>query len=227
MPAVTIIMAVKTGWEFLPEALTSIKSQTWPHWQLIIGINGHAVNSPIFDIPDVANNQDLRIRILHLHDCTCKADAEHAMVAQANSEWIALHDVDDLWHRKKLEIQIRQLDILQPDVLGTCGEWFGQVNGAIAVTPGQISFAMLLERNHLIQSSLLLRRDCCLWPITPDLDDYPLWLELAHQGKQIYILPDNLVKIRCHTGQYHATVAHDNSAAIRKHFRDKYGVPSS
>ena len=45
---ISILIPLYNGIEFLETSISSIKNQTYPHWEVIIGINGHQQESEIF-----------------------------------------------------------------------------------------------------------------------------------------------------------------------------------
>lgn len=211
---ISILMALRNGVEFLPEAVASVKAQTYHDWNLWIGVNGLPWGSGIALI--ARNYQSPRISVIELPNCTNKPQTLNALAAYVRP-FIAILDVDDLWEPEKLEKQLATIE-QGYDVVGTAAHYFGLRNHPVEVNVGDITFDMLMERNHIINSSILMRRECAVWEDTNGLDDYPLWLKLAHEGKKLYNLPDVLTKIRVHHNQHFAGVR-DNSDEIREHWR--------
>lgn len=212
---ISIITTLRTGVQFLPECAVSISAQTHQDWEWLIGVNGFAAQSPVYRFArSFADNE--RVRVFDLHYCTTRPQASHALVHAAHGDLIAVHDVDDRWHPTKLEKQAAFM-ALNPYV-GLCatrGRYFGEINDAIPITAGLLTYEGELKQNHILHSSVLMRREHCRWPDTDLLDDYPTWLALLRDGVFIYILDEELTEIRIHRDQYYAG-AKDNSAAIRK-----------
>ena len=46
---ITILLPLYNGIEYLNDSLSSIKSQTYNNWELIIGINGHYNSKDFYD----------------------------------------------------------------------------------------------------------------------------------------------------------------------------------
>ena len=44
---ISIIIPLYNGIEFLENAINSIRSQTYKYWNLIVGINGHTIDSDV------------------------------------------------------------------------------------------------------------------------------------------------------------------------------------
>lgn len=218
---VSILTAVKTGWQYLPEAAASVRSQTFQDWRWLIGVNGHEPGSAAHHIARMVALDDSRIEAVDLPEAKNKPQALHALLKQTDSPLIAILDADDVWEAGKLAAQAARMESV--DVLGTGGRWFGATAGTIAVKSGQVFLADLLQCNHVISSSVLMRRDCCRWPDTDGLDDYPMWLELAAAGRWIVNLPEPMVRIRCH-GEQHFAGDRDNSEEIRRAWRERLAV---
>jgi hypothetical protein len=109
---------------------------------------------------------------------------------------IALLDVDDIWHHKKLEIQKNYL--LDWDVVGSQCIYFGDLNNIRPNIPmGDITSHNFILGNPIINSSVIIKKELCLW-VENGIEDYELWLTLRKQGKRFYNCPDIIVKHRIH-----------------------------
>jgi len=72
---ISILMPIYNGIEFLNESLTSVLAQSFPGWELIIGINGHPQESEVFCKAKQFENMDKRIKVYDLYTITGKATA--------------------------------------------------------------------------------------------------------------------------------------------------------
>jgi len=216
-PAVSILTAVRTGAEYLAEAVASAHAQTFGGWELLLGPNNIDRKSYAYRMVEAAAKREPRARIVNCLDTRNKPEALHRMVGQARGRFIAILDADDIWMPSKLAKQL--LWMRQFDVVGTGGEYIGEQDGPINVKQGHVTFDDLLECNHVLNSSVLMQRHCAVWPDTEGIDDYPMWLDLAYQGYLFYNLPDRLVRIRSHGGQWFAN--RDNSEEVRERYRAK------
>jgi glycosyltransferase involved in cell wall biosynthesis len=220
---ISILMAVKNGWKYFPASLASVLEQEHVDWELLVGVNGHPANGKVFQQVhgwkgDIwARSQTAQnAYVIDLPGCQNKPAALNYMAGLARGTYVAILDVDDLWHPWKLAKQLAYLR--DYDVVGTMGEYFGTESGLIDVPCGPISFDDMMEKNCLLNSSVVMKREHARWPDTDGLDDYPLWLELASQGKRLMnIGGEPLVKIRCHPEQHFPS--RDDSHAIRERYR--------
>jgi glycosyltransferase involved in cell wall biosynthesis len=217
---ITVLMAAKTSAEYMPNAIGSLLGQTFQDWHLVIGVNG------IPDQPAVANQawstgersipNDVyemawlytrpfysRVTLMNMPDARNKGEALNRMMEHAQGEYVAILDVDDLWHPRKLELQLETARQTGADVIGTRGMYFGAARGSIGVPAGPVTLDYLRRQNGILNSSALIRREFACWePMDEPLEDYELWLRLASTGHRLHNDSDYLTFIRCHAAQW-------------------------
>ena len=192
---ISILMPIYNGIEFIEESLSSILSQTYKDWELIIGINGHPPNSKEYITAKKFEND--KIHILDLQNVKGKSEALNEMIKFAKYNWIALLDVDDKWLPNKLQIQIEYLDNF--DIIGTKCRYFGESDAFPEMPSADISKFNFLQVNPIINSSVLLKRELCWWDKNYDgVEDYDLWLKLWREGKKFYNVDELQVMHRIH-----------------------------
>lgn len=193
---ISILMPIYNGIEFINESVTSIVTQTFNDWELIIGINGHPQNSEVFRIAKQYENIDSRIKVYDLFDIKGKSNSLNKMVTLCNFNYIALLDVDDIWQYNKLKIQSKFLNNF--DVIGSNCIWFGDIEGVVPKIPvydfSNFNFA---EVNPIINSSSIIKKELCYWNEN-GIEDYDLWIRLRKLNKRFYNCPEILVKHRIH-----------------------------
>ena len=199
---ITILMPVYNGIEFLNESFESILEQTYDKWELIIGINGHPEGSKEYQIAKLYETLNKKIKVLDLHFISGKSEALNEMVKHGTYDYIALLDVDDIWHVNKLETQ---LPFVQAgyDVIGTRCIYFGlntRLHGIVPSIPtGNISNNDFFEFNPIINSSAIIKKEHCIWDgYWNGIEDYNMWLQLRMMNKQFYNCQEILVKHRIH-----------------------------
>ena len=198
---ITIFMPIYNGIEFIHESVESVINQTVDCWELIIGVNGHEKDSIVYKNAKKYENKNMKIKVLDLYLIKGKSEALNEMIQFAKYDYIALLDVDDIWHPKKLEIQIPF--IKNYNVVGTRCIYFGEntnLNGIIPEIPyGDISNRNFFEFNPIINSSSVIKKIYCKWNSEFDgVEDYDLWLSLRKQNKTFYNCQEILVKHRIH-----------------------------
>jgi glycosyltransferase involved in cell wall biosynthesis len=191
-------MPIYNGIEFINDSVSSILGQTYDKWELLIGINGHTENSEAYKIAKTFEDKCDKIRVFDFHTIKGKANALNEMIKYCKYDYIALLDVDDIWHNQKLEIQSIWLNIY--DVIGSNCVWFGEKNNIVPPIPqSDISNFNFSQVNPIINSSSVVKKELCHWnPIFDGVEDYDLWIRLRKQNKRFYNCPQILVKHRIH-----------------------------
>jgi glycosyltransferase involved in cell wall biosynthesis len=191
-------MPIYNGIEFIEESVNSIIEQTFMEWELVIGINGHPENSEVYNIAKKYTNIDSRIKVYDLYTIKGKSNALNKMLEFCNYNYIALLDVDDIWHNKKLEIQTKFIE--NYDVIGSNCVLFGDIQGIVPTIP-QYDFSNFdfFQVNPIINSSAIIKKELCYWNKEYDgVEDYDLWITLRKRNKKFYNCPEILVKHRIH-----------------------------
>jgi glycosyltransferase involved in cell wall biosynthesis len=193
---ISILMPIYNGIEFINESVSSIIIQTFNEWELIIGINGHPPNSEVFKTAQKYEAIDKRIKVVDLFPIKGKANSLNKMIQLCKYNYIALLDVDDVWHYKKLEIQSKFINSY--DVVGSNCIWFGDINGVVPKIPiYDISNFNFAQENPIINSSSIIKKELCHWNDN-GIEDYDLWIRLRKLNKSFYNCPEILVKHRIH-----------------------------
>ncbi len=119
MHLISVIMPVYNGERFLAEAIDSILAQTYTDFELLIVDDGSQDSSP--EIARSYQERDKRIRVIQLERNMGSADARNQGIAEANGDFIATMDCDDVSLPERFQ---KQVDFLQSNpeigVLGAC-----------------------------------------------------------------------------------------------------------
>ena len=99
---VSIIMPSWNTDRFIAESIQSVIGQTYSNWELIIVDDCSTDNTDAV----VASFQDERIKYFHNEKNSGAALTRNKALREAQGEWIAFLDSDDLWMPEKLEHQI-------------------------------------------------------------------------------------------------------------------------
>ena len=194
---ISILIPVYNGIEYIDESVTSVISQTYDNWEIIIGINGHIQNSPVFQ--QAKQYESDKIKVIDMYTIKGKSAALNEMVKHCSYDYVAILDVDDIWHPEKLQVQIQYLQSY--DVIGSNCIWFGDINDIIPQIPQlDISEFDFKQVNPIINSSSIIRKDLCWWDedIHSGVEDYDLWIRLRLLRCKFYNCPEILVKHRIH-----------------------------
>lgn len=194
MCMISILIPVYNGSEFAYECITSVKQQTFQDFEVIIGVNGHPINSSVENT--LRQYESDNIRIIH-YDTVGKANTLNAMLYDCNFEWICILDIDDKWLPCKLEKQIPFTK--KYDVIGTKCKLFGDMHHVPNIPIGDISNIDFLKGNPMINSSCMVKKKLCYWEdFIYGLNDYDMWVRLRKFGFKFYNCDEVLVYHRIH-----------------------------
>tara|TARA_B110000285_G_C15088600_1_gene597688 strand:- start:898 stop:1536 length:639 start_codon:yes stop_codon:yes gene_type:complete len=190
-------MPIYNGIEFIDESVSTILYQTFKEWELIIGINGHPINSSVFLTAKEYEKKDSRIKVIDFYSIKGKPDTLNEMIKHTKYDWISLLDVDDKWLPKKLESQLMYMK--NYDIIGTQCKYFEDLSIVPNIPLGDLKYINFLSVNPIINSSCLLKKDLCFWDKMHDgVEDYDLWLKLWRQDKAFYNVSEIQVLHRIH-----------------------------
>jgi glycosyltransferase involved in cell wall biosynthesis len=197
---ISILIPIYNGIEFIEESVTSVLNQTYSEWELLIGINGHPQNSDVYKIAKEYENKSNKIKVFDFYTIKGKSNTLNEMIKHCSYNYIAILDVDDIWHLQKLEIQIEKV-IEGYDVIGSKCILFGnrldKQNKVLNLPVGDISYYNFSLTNPIINSSVIIKKELCHWNEN-GIEDYDLWLQLKNQKKRFYNCKQILVKHRLH-----------------------------
>ena len=206
---ISILIPIYNGIEFIDQAISSVFSQSYRDWEIIIGINGHEENSEVYK--NTKRFEGDKIKILDLYTIHNKADALNKMLEYTTYEWIALLDVDDIWKSDKLEKQIPFTNDYQ--IVGTKCKYFGDKGNIPKIPVGNLKNFNFKEYNPIINSSCLVKKELCWWDPKSPAEDYDLWLRLREKHHRFYNVPEVLVLHRIHDKSYFNST-HKNHISI-------------
>lgn len=103
---VSVIIPNYNGEAFLGDTLRSALNQTWPDTEIIVVDDGSSDRS--LELVSAISREHSRVRAIPLgRNSGLPAIARNAGVREARGGFVAFLDADDLWHPRKLELQMR------------------------------------------------------------------------------------------------------------------------
>lgn len=220
MEKLTILLPIYNGIEYIDEAINSIKQQSFTDWKLLIGVNGHQLNSDVFKKCDQYKSEKIEVFDF---DFKGKPKTLNTLLKTVKSDAIALIDADDTWEPLKLETQYKYLEFF--DVIGTFARYFGEKSGCPNIPFGHIHRRAFFEMNPIINSSALLKTKHARWDETLNmLEDYDLWLRLCSEKKSFLNIPNILTNHRIHKESFFNTKSENDQNFYINQLRQKWNI---
>lgn len=219
MPAVSVIVPVKNGAEYVAEALRSVLLQDLADIEVIVVDDGSLDDSAA--IAKSLGNHDDRLKIV-ANSGAGIVDALNMGISLAQAPLVARMDCDDVCLPDRLRLQVERFDA-DPDLqlLGTAGisiDRTGQLLGAIEVPcdDQQIRDA-LLTYNPVLHPTAMFRTETArrvggYRRAFIYAEDYDLWIRLSELGR-LANMEAKLVKLRRHPTQTSTTKRDQQKAA--------------
>ena len=217
-PKVTVGMAVYRGEKYIAEAITSVLSETFVDWELLLVDDG----SPDTSIEVISTFNDPRIRLLVNETNQGLVTVRNRIMAEARGTYVAWLDQDDLTFPTRLATQVAYLDT-HPDI-ALCGSWtqmrHESLDGSVSVTTERLpqSYeqirASMMFLNPIACNTVMMRhgafieRGLQFRPAFGNTLDYDLWSN-ASDNLRVCNLPIALAAYRVHASQTSQGVALD------------------
>ncbi len=233
-PKISVVMASHNGERFIKQAIDSILWQSFNDFEFLIVDDGSTDLTAI--ILQEYKERDKRIKIITNSQCLGLTKSLNRALRQAQGEYIARMDDDDICIKNRFEKQIDFMD-KNPEVVlcGTLGfiidekgEIIGEKNLALSYKDIK---KKLLFNNQFIHSSLMMRKEVLNKEGFYDerfkkAQDYELVLRFARKY-QVVNLPERLIKWR----KLATSISHKNkeqkkfAIKARWYAITKYGYP--
>jgi glycosyltransferase involved in cell wall biosynthesis len=205
-PRVSVVMAVRDGDRWLPEAVESVLAQSESALELIVIDDGSTDRTPL--LLDALSGRDRRIRVFRQPPVGLAAALNRGL-AEAHAPFVARLDADDLACATRLERQAAVLEA-RPQI-GILGSWALEIDGAgrqVGMREPPADHAalqrLLAKGNPFVHSSVMARTDLLrrlggYRAAFEGAEDYDLWLR-ASEVAELANVPEPLVSYRRHPG---------------------------
>jgi len=191
---VSIVTPSYNSAKYIEKTVQSVLAQTHENWELII-VDDYSTDNSVEIIKQLIEKNN-RVKLIQFCSNKGAAKARNAAINNANGEFIAFLDSDDIWHPDKLE---RQLDFMGSDLDFTFTAYelideFGRLLGkqVDAEQVGSFNYKDMLKKEATLGCSTVMLRRSGFQDISMPLlrtgQDYALWLKLLKTGKQAYVL---------------------------------------
>ena len=201
VPLVSIIMPAYNSSKTIRDSIQSVCHQTYPNWELLI-IDDCSEE----DIESITHEfEDQRIHYYRLPSNQGVACARNKGIAEAQGQYLAFLDSDDLWHPRKL---FNQVSFMQKYHYAFTYTWYRQFNGDIhhlgnlVKTKTAVDYRELLKGNDIGCLTVMIDRSQVHDIAMPSQrhEDYITWLNILKRGGKAYSLPKELAYYRKENG---------------------------
>jgi len=213
LPLVSIILTSYNQGQYIKQCIESILEQSYTNFELIISDDCSTDNS--LEIINSFRDERIHLNVSENNKGTTMLNLE-SCIHMGNGKYIAVAHSDDLWDKHKLEKQLFLLEN-RPEfgavftlaeridtdniIIENDNSLFVDFNG----TQAEWLNCFFYKYNILCHPSVMIHRDIyqsIMKKFTGavsyrQLGDFLIWIELVKQ-KQIYVLPEKLMRFRIH-----------------------------
>lgn len=190
---VSIILPTYNRAHSIRRSIESILRQTYPHWELLVIDDGSADHTA--EIMAEIVSSDSRVHYYRQPHNRGAAAARNEGIRQAQYEFVAFQDSDDIWKDDKLEKQMKVFED-QPRVgMVYCAfEGEKQDGTRVRIPESSISvedlqgnmYGLLLQRNVIDAPTVVIRKECLdraggFDETLTCLEDWELFLRIARE----------------------------------------------
>jgi glycosyltransferase involved in cell wall biosynthesis len=104
-PLVSIILPTYNRERYLREAVDSVLAQSYQRWELVVIDDGSTDGTREY----LAELRDARVRAVYSHHVGHPAQLRNRGAVEATGMYVAFLDSDDVWHPRKLQLQVQDL----------------------------------------------------------------------------------------------------------------------
>ncbi|MBY0456308.1 MAG: glycosyltransferase [Gemmataceae bacterium] len=231
-PTVSVVMAAKNYAGFLPEAVESVRAQTYQDWELLIVDDGSTDQTPEVVRPFLS---DRRIKYVR-SDTLGQSRAKNLGIGLSRGRVVAFLDADDAWEPTKLGQQLAALDANPAVGVVFCKRSLMDAQGRRLPSANESKplrgfvLADMFAQNFVCFSSVVVKREVFARVGAFDAEwdlsiDYDLWLRVATFYTFDYV-DEELVRYRTGHGNLSQKLRDrvDTAVCIMRRAGSRYGV---
>jgi len=197
---VSIITPMYNSGKFIKDTIDSVLNQTYEEWEMIIVDDCSTDISP--EIVKSYIDSESRIKYIKTDENRGVSNARNIALKNANGQYIAFLDSDDIWDKEKLEKQINFMKEKDCAISFTSYELIDEdnrkLNKIVRVVPS-IDYKTLLKGNVLGCLTVIIDKSKLDFEIKMSgvrHEDYVLWLSILKKGYLAYGMDEVLAQYR-------------------------------
>ena len=215
---VSVITPLYNNSAFLEDCVNSVLNQEYQNWEMLIVDDCSSDDS--YSLAQSLSAQDPRIKAFQMSENSGSGLARNKAIHEANGEYIAFLDSDDIWHPKKLMIQINAMElnnaVFSHTNYGYLSEEGKFLEKELRVSNNWVTYWDLLKRTEISCLTAVYNARVIGKIYMPDLrrkQDYALWLKILKAGNNSLSIPVKLAWYR----QVKGSATSNKSALIINH----------
>ncbi|WP_079514395.1 glycosyltransferase family 2 protein [Rossellomorea marisflavi] len=199
-PLISIIMPAYNSEKYILDSINSIIEQTYESWELII-VDDCSKDSTL----SIINKYSEKYNQIHVYVNSNNegvSASRNKGISNANGDWIAFLDSDDLWEKTKLQKQVKYAIDNEQDFIFTGASYInesGHPYDGIFEVPEIITYELLKLQNVISCSSVLIKKEY-FNEIKMERDDihedYAVWLKILKKGTKAFGINEPLLIYR-------------------------------
>lgn len=200
---VSVITTIYNSEKFIAQAIESVQSQSYPNWEMVI--TDDCSNDNGTRIVESYAYKDPRIRLLRLDENVGPGVSRNNSIRNANGQYIAFLDSDDLWLPDKLERQIAKMKEtgcgLTYSSYRVCDE-DGNMTGAV-ICKSRVRYWRMVCDNAIGFLTMMYDRNVTGDALLPEIrkrQDWGLNIELLKRCRVAYGIKEPLAVYRVRKG---------------------------
>ena len=179
-PTVSIIMPAYNAANTIRDSINSVLAQTFENWELVI-VDDCSQDKTVAIVKTFAE-ADIRVQLYLNEQNLGAAKTRNNAISQAQGEWLAFLDSDDIWRHDKLEKQLKFAEETNAKITYTSTAYinvFDETSTYVLPALYQLPYKTLLRRNLMSCSSVMVRKDVMVpFPEGNMPEDYAVWLRI-------------------------------------------------
>ena len=197
MAEISIVVPCYNCERYIEETVKSVCKQSFTDWELIL-VDDHSKDNTIDILHSMAQAKPDKIRVISLdQNSGGPAKPRNFGIEAATGDYIAFLDSDDIWHPKKLEVQLSYMKSQKLTFSCTqrlCFDLDPLIKDCYFkdIKAESINYSRLLKKNIISNSSVVIARE-----LVEDkrfreetefvaVEDYAFWLKVLEKGEKCF-----------------------------------------
>ena len=212
MPLVSILLPYYNNEKYVFKTINSVLKQTYKKFELIIIFDEYfKIKNNVYNKLLQLKKKNKKIKIILNKKNLGVAISRNIGISKSKGKYIAFIDSDDLWNKKKLEIQVNfmkknnlKFSHTNYNIINEKDKIIGKFN-----SPKKITYSKLINSCDIGTSTVMIDRSVihlCKFPKLKTKEDFVVWLRLAKKNISITSIDKFLTYWRSTSGSLSSSI---------------------